>query len=91
MDPVPPTRLASLNPVSSTPIIRRGGSSQLEIGRALVKVVANLQVTEGEIPEAGVVTAIELQQKHAAPVRLLGAALHHHKPVRVAKDTSNPR
>ena len=57
----------------------------------MVKMVASLQVIEGEIPEAGVVTGIELQQRQEAPAKLAGAALLLHNPVRVARVTSSPR
>ena len=57
----------------------------------MVKMVASLQVIEGEIPEAGVVTEIEHQQRQEAPARLAGAALLLHSPVRVARVTSSPR
>ena len=57
----------------------------------MVKVVASLQVIEGEIPEAEVVIEIELQQRQEAPARLAEAALLLHNPVRVARVTLRPR
>ena len=57
----------------------------------MVKMVASLQVTEGEIPEAGVVTDRELQQRQEASARLAGAALLLHSPMRVARVTLSPR
>ena len=55
------------------------------------RMVASLQVIKGEIPEAGVVTETEHQQRQEAPARPAGAALLLHKPVRVARVTSSPR
>ena len=55
------------------------------------RMVASLQVIEGEIPEAGVVIETEHQQRQEAPARLAGAALLLHNPVRVARVTSSPR